>query len=223
MYGISRNGCTKSSGIRNTSDAELVPTQAELSHCPGAHRWELTQRTCRCTLATRPSHSPWIVTDTEPGQRRRVLACTGRCHRQRRVLGSIVVPVRGRPRQNPINRISAMSREDEWRERGHGRRRATRTERARTKRRREQGDRPGQRRTAKRGTEPASRRRRQGRRAPAGRAAGRTYAGRGGGTAGPCPIRILFESRPQFQGLSGATNRAVTRRHRCVGFGWVRE
>jgi hypothetical protein len=37
------------------------------------------------------------------------------------------------------------------------------------------------------------------------------------------PVRILFESRPQFRGGSGATNRPVTRQDRCVGFGVVRE
>ena len=34
------------------------------------------------------------------------------------------------------------------------------------------------------------------------------------------PDRILFVSRPHFWVFPGATNRPVTRRHRCVGFGW---
>ena len=39
----------------------------------------------------------------------------------------------------------------------------------------------------------------------------------------PAPYRILFESRPQFQVVHGATKRPVTRRHRCVGSDVVRE
>ncbi len=43
------------------------------------------------------------------------------------------------------------------------------------------------------------------------------------GAAGRQLVRILFVSRPQFQGLQGATDLAVIERRGCVGSWWVRE
>ena len=57
-----------------------------------------------------------------------------------------------------------------------------------------------------------------------------THGSEGAGALGawvkcgaPSPYRILFESRPLFPELQGATNRAVAQGHDGVGFLWVRE